>query len=73
VREIGQALGATVLLEGTVHVDAGAVRLEVRLVDVAAGRKLWVDDFVSVSGDLDRLELDASAAAASYLRTRYRR
>ena len=73
LREIGQALGATVLMEGTVHVDAGAVRLEVRLVDVAAGRKLWVDDFVSVSGDLDRLELDASAAAANYLRTRYRR
>ena len=72
VREIGRALGATVLMEGTVHVDAGAVRLEIRLVDVAAGRKLWVDDFASISGDLDRLERDASAAAVTFLRTRYR-
>ena len=74
VREIGQALGATVLMEGTVHVDAGAVRLEVRLVDVAA----WVASCgsttsSSVSGDLDRLERDASAAAANFLSTRYRR
>ena len=46
VREIGQALGVKVLMEGTVHVDAQTVRLEIRLVDAALGRKLWVDDFV---------------------------
>ena len=54
-------------MEGTAHVDAEAVRLEIRLVDATVGRKLWVDDFTGRSDDLDGLERTVAQAAARVL------
>ncbi len=73
VREIGQALGVKVVMEGTAHVDAQMVRLEIRLVDSTLGRKLWVEEFTGRSDDLDGLERTVAQAAAKFLLDRYRR
>ena len=73
IREIAQGLGVQVVMEGTVHVDAQMVRLEVRLVDAARGRKLWVEDFVGRGDDLDGLERQVGQATARFLLERYRR
>lgn len=72
VGEIGQALGVKVVMEGTAHVDDQLVRLEVRLADVARGRKLWVEDFVARRDDLDGLEDQVAQAASKFLLDRYR-
>ena len=73
VREIGQALGVRVVMEGTTHVDAQMVRLEIRLVDTTLGRKLWVEEFVGRSDGLDELERTVAQAVAKFLLERYRR
>ena len=73
IREIAQALGVQIVMEGTVHVDAQMVRLDVRLVDAARGRKLWVEDFVGRGDDLDGLERQVSQAAAKFLLERDQR
>jgi adenylate cyclase len=72
VREIGQALGVKVVMEGTAHVEAQMVRLEVRLVDSTLGRKLWVEEFTGRSDDLDGLERTVAQAVAKLLLERYR-
>ena len=70
-REISQALGARVLMETTAHIDGDDVRLEVRLVDAALGRKLWVEDFAGRRDQLDPLEREVARAATAFLLTRY--
>lgn len=70
VQEIAQALGVAVVMEATVHVDGPMVRLEVRLVDARAGRKLWVEDFVGQGDNLDGLEQEVSRSVAAFLRAR---
>ena len=72
VREIGRALGVRVVMEGTAHVDAQMVRLEVRLVDSTLGRKLWVEEFTGRSDDPDGLERTVAQAVAKFLLERYR-
>lgn len=72
IREIAQLLGVQIVMEGTVHVDAHMVRLEVRLVDAARGRKLWVEDFVGRGDELDGLERQVGQATARFLLERYR-
>lgn len=70
VQEIAQALGVAVVMEATAHVDGPMVRLEVRLVDAQAGRKLWVKDFVGRGDNLDGLEQEVSRAVAAFLLAR---
>lgn len=73
VQEIAQALGVAVVMEATAHIDGPMVRLEVRLVDARAGRKLWVEDFVGRGDNLDDLEKDVSRSTAAFLLARSRR
>jgi TolB-like protein len=72
VGEIGQALGVRVVMEGTAHIDNQMVRLDIRLVDVALGRKLWVEDFTGRRDDLDALEDQVAHATSRFLLDRYR-
>jgi TolB-like protein len=69
LREIAQALGASLILEGTVTRDAGRVRVQVRLVDAATDRKFWVEDFEGTTTETvplqRRIAAATSAAAAS--------
>lgn len=50
--ELGARLGGAAVLDGTVRRRGGAVRLNVRLLDVATGREVWA---TSVEGPLDRV------------------
>ena len=70
-RQVGQALGARVLMETTAHIEGDHVRLEARLVDAALGRKLWVEDFAGRRDQLDRLEREVAGAVTAFLLTRY--
>jgi TolB-like protein len=69
--DVSRALGVRFLMETTAHVEGDAVRLEVRLVDAAAGRKLWVEDFRGRRDELDRLERLVADAASGFLVERY--
>ncbi len=71
--EVGSALGARVVLEGTVRAEGSGVTVEARLVDVSLGRKLWVDDFAEGPDRLDSLERQVAQGAAAFLLNHYRR
>jgi TolB-like protein len=66
--EIGRALHADLVMEGSVARDGDMVRVDARLVDAATDRKVWVQDFVASSvdvGDLPRRIAVATATAAT--------
>jgi TolB-like protein len=65
LRDIAQALNADLILEGSVHPEGDAVRVEVRLVDAAIDRKIWVSDFAGTRTDLRELERRVAVAAAA--------
>jgi TolB-like protein len=65
MREIGKALNAELVLEGSVHREPAGLRVSARLVDAVADRKIWVEDFVSTNGDLRDLERRVAAGAAA--------
>jgi TolB-like protein len=73
LREVAQALGASLILEGTVTRDAGRLRVQVRLVDAATDRKLWVEDFEGTAAEtvqLQRRIAEATSAAVAGRRKR---
>ena len=65
LRDIAAALNAEVVLEGSVLTEGDRVRVDVRLVDAAADRKFWVEEFVAKLADLRALERRLAAAAAA--------
>jgi TolB-like protein len=65
LREIAQALGAALILEGTVQKDGESVRVQVRLVDAVLDRKVWVSDFVGTQAELRDLERRIATAAGA--------
>jgi TolB-like protein len=73
LREIAQALDATLILEGTVSNDGGQVRVQVRLVDGTRDRKVWVEDYVGQAAEPKELERRiAQGASAAATRPRDR-
>lgn len=73
LREIASTLGADVVAEGSVQRDGERVRVDVRLVDAARDRKIWVENFagrVTDLADLQRRIAAATATAATQPRTR---
>ena len=73
MREIAQALNVDLVLEGSVYPEGESVRVEARLVDALADRKIWVADFVgrrSELGELQRRMAAAAGAAAERSRSR---
>jgi TolB-like protein len=60
--EIAQALGVELILEGAVTREGHRVMLEGRLVDVAKNRKIWVEEFVGTTSDVQTLEAQVAAA-----------
>ena len=69
LREIAQALDADFIVEGTLTRGDGGLRVQVRLVDAASDRKIWVEDFGGTAADLPdlhrRIAYAASTAAAA--------
>jgi TolB-like protein len=73
LREIAQALGASLILEGTVSRDAARLRVQVRLVDAATDRKFWVEDFEGTTADVPDVQRKiAQAASAASVKARRR-
>ena len=66
-REIGDRLGVSVLLEGTVRKVGGRVRLNVRMVDAADGCQLWSEIYDRTMEDIFALQEELSAALVAAL------
>ena len=52
IREIGRALGARYVLEGSVQADAGHVRITAQLIDAASGVHVWANRYSRNETDL---------------------
>lgn len=74
---IGEALGATSLLEGTVQRAGGRVRVQARLVDPRSGHQLWADRIDRDVGDVFALQtavaLEIAGALGAHLSDAERR
>ncbi|NBD95119.1 MAG: tetratricopeptide repeat protein [Gammaproteobacteria bacterium] len=67
-RSIGQQLGATHLLEGSVRVENGRMRVIARLVDADSGYESWAGDFNAEESDLITIQETIAASIAYELR-----
>jgi TolB-like protein/tetratricopeptide (TPR) repeat protein len=56
IREIGEQLGASYLLQGSVRRDAGIVRIAVHLTDSAAGTEIWANSYDRDLSDMLRVQ-----------------
>ncbi|HKS75322.1 MAG TPA: tetratricopeptide repeat protein [Terriglobales bacterium] len=56
LNKAAQALGANLILQGTVQGTADKFRVTLDLEDVASGRRVWSDEFSGVPADLLTLE-----------------
>jgi len=65
LREIAQSLDADFIVEGTLVRGSGDLRVQVRLVDGAKDRKLWVEDFESPSAEIAQLQRRIASAVAT--------
>lgn len=70
IGEIARALDARFLVEGSVHVVDGTVRVDVRVVDGANDRKVWAHDATGPESDIPALQRRMAAAIAEYLARR---
>jgi TolB-like protein len=62
LKDVARALNASLLVEGSVHVDADRVRVQVRMVDPDVDRKLSLHEFEGARQDLDELQRRIAAA-----------
>lgn len=67
-RSIGRLLGASHLLEGSVRVEDGKVRVIAQLVDADSGYELWAGDFDAEESNLITIQETIAAAIAYELR-----
>ena len=69
-REIGQALGVSFLLEGSVQKAGDRIRLNVRLVDARTEREVWAEQYDRQAGDLFAVQSELSQAIITQLQAR---
>ena len=67
IREIGEALHAQVILEGSVRRSGSRVRVNTQLIDARTGFHLWSSRFDREIADVFELQDDIGAAIASAL------
>lgn len=70
VRRIGAELGVKRILEGSVRQHAGAMRVNVQLVDAVSGYQIWTADYDRPGGDIVQLQNTIAADIARFLRFR---
>jgi TolB-like protein len=68
LRDVARALNANLVVEGSVHVDADRVRLQVRMVDPDLDRKFSLHEFEGTVQDLDVLHRRVAAAVNTLTR-----
>ena len=69
-REVGRALGASTLLEGSVRKAGGQVRVSARLVDAAQGFELWSERFDRQLEDIFAVQEEIAQAVVRAMRLR---
>lgn len=72
LREVGRALGATAVVEGSVRRAGDRLRVTARLVNVADGFHLWSRSFERKPSDVFAIQDDIARAIASSLRVELR-
>ena len=70
LREVARALNADIVVEGSIHVDADRVRVQMRMVDPDADRKFGLHEFEGTARDLDDLQRRMAAAINTYYKWR---
>ena len=71
VREAAEALGAALVMEGSVVVEAGGIHAVMRIVDASKDRKVWVGEYDSQSDQMPSLQRRIAAEIAAAVRERY--
>ena len=69
LREIGAALGVSVLLEGSVRRAGDRVRIVAQLLDAASGRLVWSETYDRQMADIFSIQSEVALQIASALRT----
>ncbi len=72
VREVGRALGAGYVLEGSVRQAGSRVRITARLCEAAAGRQVWGERFDGALADVFDLQDQVTEAVAGALEPQLR-
>lgn len=73
VRKIGEQLGITHVLEGSMRRDADHMRVTVQLIDARSGYHLWSTDYDRPMADAIKMQEDISRAVAGNLEIRLTR
>ena len=68
LREIGEALGVTYVMEGTVRREANRVRINAQLIDARTDRHVWNDTYDREITDLFSLQTELARRIAFALR-----
>lgn len=71
-RQLGQRLGATHVVEGSVRVEDGQLRIAVRLAGAADGVQLWTRQYDRRLADVLTVQKEVAGAIAQALRLRLR-
>jgi len=67
VREIGKALDADYVLEGSVTSEGEAIQVTAALADAADGRQIWSRTFTGISGRAFSAQQDVATGIAGFL------
>jgi len=70
LKEIGNLLGVSTILEGSIQRDASQVRIVARLVDVNTGEYLWSDTYDKEMKKIFEIQSDVSKKIAAALKTK---
>jgi serine/threonine-protein kinase len=68
-RDLGQRLRADVVVDGSVRIERGRVRISAQLVDTADGFQLWSAGYERPAGDTFAIEDEIAVAIADALRS----
>ena len=69
IRKIGNALGVSTVLEGSVRKSGDRIRITAQLIDAGDGYHLWSDTFDRKLTDIFQIQDEISAAIVAALRT----
>lgn len=70
IRDIGQQLGVSHVLEGTVQRSGDKVRLSAQLIDTRTDRHVWADAYDRAIADVFKLESDLAQTIANQLKAK---
>jgi TolB-like protein/Tfp pilus assembly protein PilF len=69
LKEIGVALGATTLLDGTVRTVGDRVRIVAKLIDIETDKNLWAETYDRQLTDIFSIQTDVALQIAAALKT----